>query len=62
MDIKLTPNDVLKSTTPQVRNLVEGILKLEKEFQHYRNLSQLKDKENDLCDRIGRLIEREIKE
>ena len=62
MDRKLTPNDVLKSTTPQVRNLIGGILKLEKEFQHYRNLSQLKDKENDLCDRIGRLIEREIKE
>lgn len=57
-----TPDDVLKSTTPQVKSLVAEILKLEKEYQHYQNLSELREKENELCDRIIRLIDREIKQ
>lgn len=56
-----TPDDVLKSTTPQVKSLVAEILKLEKEYQHHQNLSAA-GKENELCDRIIRLIEREIKQ
>lgn len=60
-DVK-DPKEVLSTTTPQVRKLIEEILKLEREYQNYQNLSQLKDKENELCDRIVKLIEREIKE
>lgn len=60
-DVK-DPKEVLSSTTSQVRKLIEEILKLEREYQNYQNLSQLKDKENELCDRVVKLIEREIKE
>ena len=56
-----TPDDVLESTTPQVRSLVAKILKLEKEYQHHQNLSAA-GKENELCDRIIRLIERDVKQ
>ena len=62
MTNKPTPDQILQSTTRQVYKLIEEILKIEKEYQNYQNLSQLKEKENELCERIGRLIEREIKE
>lgn len=60
MDDKPTPDDVLKTTTPQVKSLVAEILKLEKEYQNYPDLSIVRPKENELCDRIIRLIEREV--
>lgn len=62
MNDERTPDVVLKSTTPQVRSLVAEILKIEKEFQHYPDLSAVRQKETDLCERIIRLIEREIKQ
>jgi hypothetical protein len=61
MGEKPTPEDVLKSTTPQVKKLVAEILKFEKEYQHHQNLSAA-GKENELCDRIIHLIEREIRQ
>lgn len=56
-----SPQDVLSSTTPQIRQLISDILKIEKEYQQYQNLSKLKDKETELCDRIIRLLEQEIR-
>jgi len=57
-----TPEDILRYTTPQVKGLINEILKLEREYQNYQNLSAVREKENELCDRIVRLIEREIKQ
>jgi capsule polysaccharide export protein KpsE/RkpR len=57
----LTPDDVLKSTTPQVKSLVAEILKIERQFQHHKDLA-VAGKESELCDQIIRLIEREIKQ
>ena len=60
MSKEQTPDEVLNSTTPQIKKLIAEILKLEKEYQNYQNLSALREKENELCDRIARLIERDI--
>lgn len=57
----VSPEEVLSSTTPQIRQLISEILKIEKEYQQYRDLSRLKDKETELCDRIIRLLEQEVK-
>ena len=62
MRMNPTPDDVLQSTTLQVKSLIEKILKLEKEYQHYKNLSKVRDKDNELSERVVRLIEQEIKE
>lgn len=53
-----TPEEVLSLTTPQVKSLIAEILKFEKEYQNYRDVSRI---ESELCDRIVRLIEREVK-
>ena len=55
-----TPEEVLGSTTDQVKGLISEILKYEKEYQHYKNLSAMKDKESELCDRIVSLINKEV--
>ena len=62
MTNELTVEQILETTTPQVRDLIERILKVENEYQRYQNLHQLKDKENELCQRICKLIEQEVKE
>jgi hypothetical protein len=57
-----TPKEIMASTTPQVRKVVSEILKIENEYKGYRDLAALKDKEVELCDRIVRLLEQEIKQ
>lgn len=57
-----TPKDVMASTTPQVRKVVSEVLKIENEYKGYRNLASVKDKENELCERLIRLLEQEIKQ
>lgn len=57
-----TLDEVINSTTPQVRELVDQILKIEREYQNYRDFSRQKDKEAELCDRLVKLIEREIRQ
>ncbi|MBR1285381.1 hypothetical protein JQ597_25350 [Bradyrhizobium sp. AUGA SZCCT0177] len=56
-----SPEEILASTTPQVQKLIDAILKIEKEYQQFRDLSRLRDKESELCERITRLLEQEIK-
>ncbi|PNU18658.1 hypothetical protein C2E25_16555 [Geothermobacter hydrogeniphilus] len=56
--IKLTPKEVLESTTDIVKGMMAEIIKIEKEYQHYQNLSYVKDKEKEVCLRIKKLIER----
>jgi hypothetical protein len=56
-----TVQEILKSTTPQAATLVSKILEIENEYRSYHNLSQLKEKENELCDRIVRLLEQEVR-
>jgi hypothetical protein len=35
---KLKPQDIIASATPEVRRLVESILQIERDFQHYQNV------------------------
>jgi len=57
----LTPNEILDSTSPSIRKLFAAILKIEQEYQHFKNLSVVKDKERELCERIVKLISQEIR-
>jgi len=56
-----SPKDVMGSASPTVKKLLSKILKYEQEYLHIKNLSSVKDKEKELCDRIVRLIEREVR-
>lgn len=58
MGTKYTPKEVLESTTDTVRAMIAEVIKIEKEYQHYQNLSDVKDKEKEVCARIKKLIER----
>lgn len=61
MPKKPTPQEILESTSPSIRKLFSAILKIEQEYQHFRNLSAVKDKERELCERIVKLIDKEVR-
>jgi len=54
----LKPEEILNTTTKQVRAVVEKILTIEKEFQHYKNIP--KSKENEIAAKILNLFHGEI--
>jgi len=56
-----TPKEILDNAENDVRASIEEVLKIEREYQNFRNLSDLNDKENELVDRILKYIRREIK-
>lgn len=56
-----SPEDVFKTTSPEVKTLVNEILTVEKEYQHFQNLSSLSAKEKEVTDRIIRIIEKSVK-
>jgi len=55
-----SPKEVMESASPTVKKLLSEILKYEKEYLHIKNLSS-GTKEKELCDRIVKLIEREVR-
>lgn len=55
-----TPKEILSETSPQVRMLIEKVLKIEGEYQHFQNLDMLKDKQKELCKRLAKLVEQEV--
>ena len=52
------PKAILDSTTPQVRQLVGEILEIEREYQHFQNLTKT-GKNEEIRKKIVQLIERE---
>ena len=52
------PKAILESTTPQVKKLVEEILSIEREYQHFQNLGKT-GKNVEIQNKIIRLLERE---
>ena len=54
-----SPKEILSGTTPQIRSIIEQVLKNEREYQHFRKLSSTQ--ENDICNRIISLVEKEVK-
>ena len=57
----MTPKQVLESTTPQVRNVIDEILKIEKANKHIQNLSASKSKEAEIIEEILKVIHQEAK-
>lgn len=55
-----TPREILHGAENDVQKCIEEVLKIEREYQNYKNLTQLNDKENELIDRILRYIRREV--
>jgi len=56
----VSPEDVLNSTSSEVKKIISDIILIEKEYHHYQNLSDMKDKQKELCDRIKKTIEKRI--
>lgn len=56
----MKPKDVLDSTSSKIKKIISEIIIIEKEYQHYQNLSGMKDKQKELCGRIKRTIEQRI--
>ena len=52
------PTTIFESTTPQVKALVGEILEIEREYQHFQNLSKT-GKNAEICKRIISLLEKE---
>lgn len=56
----MTPYEVLNSTTPQVRKVIEEILRIEKANKHIQNLSSNRAAESKITEEILRVINQEI--
>lgn len=50
------PNEIIESTPVEIRSLIDEILKIEKEYQHFRELKELKGKDDEISNRIIQLI------
>jgi hypothetical protein len=57
----MTPKEVRDSTTSQVRNVIDEILKIEKANKHIQNLSAIKSKEAEVVEEILKVFYREVK-
>ncbi len=56
----MTPQEVLDSTTPQVRKVIGEILKIEKANKHIQNLSANRPLEAKMAEEILQVINQEI--
>ena len=56
----MKPKDVLDATSSNIKKIIADIISIEKEYQHYQNLSDMKDKQKELCERIKKTIEQRI--
>lgn len=56
----MTPQEVMSSTTSQVRKVIEEILKIEKSNKHIQNLSSNRPLEAKIAEEILRVISQEI--
>jgi hypothetical protein len=56
----MTPNEILSATTPEVREVIGQILKIEKANRHIQNLSANKHVEAQITEDILKIIYQEI--
>ena len=47
-----TPEEILMSTTPLVRDLIEKVLKIEQDYEHIQNIDKVSSAEKDIKQRI----------
>ena len=50
------PADILNSTTPQIRKLIEEMLKIEKDYQYLQNIKSDKLLEKEISDKIKKVL------
>lgn len=55
----MTPNEVMSSTTDQVKKVIDQVLKIEKAYKH-KNLTAYKSDEVKISEEILRVINQEI--
>jgi hypothetical protein len=56
----MTPKEVLFGTSPQVREVIDQILKIEKQYKHIENMSSNRAAETQIADAILKVIYQEI--
>jgi len=57
----VSPKDILNSTTPQIREIIEKILQIEKNYEHMQNLEKNKNLEKQIADEISKIFDKEVK-
>lgn len=58
----MSPKEVLNGTSPQVQNVINQILKIEKQYKHIENMSSNRAAEAQIAEAILKLIHQEIAE
>jgi hypothetical protein len=56
----MTPNEVMDSTTDQVKKVIDQILRIEKAHKHIQNLSANRSVDAKISEEILRVINQEI--
>jgi Ni,Fe-hydrogenase I small subunit len=56
----MSPKELLEGTSPQVRDVINQILKIEKQYKHIENMASNKAAEAQIADAILKLIHQEI--
>ena len=56
------PSEILESTTGTVRDLIAGVLEIEREYENKKNIHLDKQLERQIGEKICKLIEKEISE
>ena len=56
----MTPKEVLNGTSSQVRDVIDHILKIEKQYKHIENMSSNRAAETQIAEAILKVIHQEI--
>lgn len=56
---EMTPEEVIKTASPEAQSVINKVLQIQQEGKHYRNLPAAMGK--DFCERIIKAIKNEIK-
>ena len=54
------PDEILASTTEQVRDLIEKILKVEKDYEYIQNIESNSMLEKEIGEKLSNIFEKEI--
>ncbi|MEQ9450497.1 MAG: hypothetical protein RJQ07_02835 [Pseudomonadales bacterium] len=57
----MTPEEIINATTPQVAGLIEKILQVEREYQHFQNIESSRQLETEICNKLAKLIDEEVR-
>ena len=58
--VKLKPQEVINSATPDVQRIVESILQIEQEYQHFQNVDSNSDVRKEIESKILKVIDKAV--